>query len=136
MTDYYDPDTFENWNWDDIWGGAVDFLSDLAYPVLRWLIPYWYDDFYIKPNTAGGDDRNSGTEWSDAWATVGQAAKTIGNGKTAHVKYGTYNETENITFEKLNSLLIPVFGSEGLKLRPENEDGTQTSGGEVIINLS
>lgn len=91
MTDINDADTYEpayGWDWDDVWGGAVDLISGYAYPVLRWLAQHLYDNFYVKTD---GDDRESGASWTDAWKTVNLAMETVIDNKTIHIGFGTHN---------------------------------------------
>jgi hypothetical protein len=132
MTDINHATTYEpayGWDWDDIWGGAVDLVSGYAYPVLRWLAQRLYSNFYVK---TGGDDRESGISWTDAWETVNLAMETVLDGKTIHIGYGTYSA------EPADNKLMPQnAGGTGIKLIAEKDDGTgQTSGYSAKIEIN
>ena len=48
--------------------------------------------WYVNGN--GGDDGNGGTDWSDAWETIGKALSVAGNYDLVLVADATYSETD------------------------------------------
>ena len=72
---------------------------------------YWEDDCYVK--TTGDNDRN-GTDWTEAWSTVDQAANEAFDGQEVHIGFGTYSS------EPASNDITPVnFGTTGIKYTPE-----------------
>ena len=85
---------------------------------------YWEDDCYVK--TTGDNDRN-GTDWTEAWSTVDQAANEAFDGQEVHIGFGTYSS------EPANNDITPVnFGTTGIKYTPETA-GTGGGTGTVTV---
>jgi hypothetical protein len=94
------------------------------------LITLVYTDFYVK--ASGGNDANDGTSWddADAWATIDKAAKTVVDGSTVHIGFGTYNA------EPANNDIAPVnAGAVGIKYLPETAV-TGGGTGSVIVEVN
>jgi len=63
-------------------------------------------DYYVKPD---GNDGNPGSSWANAWKTVDKAARTVPDGSTVHIAFGTYAE------EPAGNKIAPQnIGSEGI----------------------
>jgi len=85
---------------------------------------YWEDDCYVK--TTGDNDKN-GTDWTEAWSTVDQAANEAFDGQEVHIGFGTYNS------EPASNDITPVnFGTTGIKYTPETAG---TGGGTGIVTV-
>lgn len=85
---------------------------------------YWEDDCYVK--TTGDNDRN-GTDWTEAWSTVDQAANEAFDGQEVHIGFGTYSS------EPANNDITPVnFGTTGIKYTPET---AVTGGGTGAVTV-
>ena len=85
---------------------------------------YWEDDCYVK--TTGDNDRN-GTDWTEAWSTVDQAANEAFDGQEVHIGFGTYSS------EPASNDITPVnFGTTGIKYTPETA-GTGGGTGSVTV---
>jgi len=78
-------------------------------------------DYYVKTS---GNDGLSGSSWANAWATIDKAARTVPDGSTVHIGFGTYeNEPDG------NAIAPQNIGSEGIFYSPEtanSEGGTGT----------
>lgn len=84
----------------------------------------WEDDCYVK--TTGDNDRN-GTDWTEAWSTVDQAANEAFDGQEVHIGFGTYSS------EPASNDIAPVnFGTTGIKYTPETA-GTGGGTGSVTV---
>lgn len=85
---------------------------------------YWEDNCYVK--TTGDNDRN-GTDWTEAWSTVDQAANEAFDGQEVHVGFGTYSS------EPASNDITPVnFGTTGIKYTPETA-GTGGGTGSATV---
>lgn len=85
------------------------------------------NEYYVK--ASGGSDSNDGGSWANAWATIDKAATTVADGKTVHIGFGNYSQTNAQDIAPVN------VGSIGIKYLPE----TATTGGgtgEVKITLT
>lgn len=78
-------------------------------------------DYYVKTT---GNDELSGSSWANAWKTIDKAARTVPDGSTVHIGFGTYNA------EPAGNKISPQnIGSEGIFYIPEtagSEGGTGT----------
>lgn len=78
-------------------------------------------DYYVKTT---GNDGSSGSSWANAWKTIDKAARTVPDGSTVHIGFGTYDN------EPAGNKIAPQnLGSEGIFYAPEtvgSEGGTGT----------
>ena len=104
-----------SWEWDFDNDGTVD--SNDQNPQWTYNAPGWYTvkltvsdgtnsntcvkEKFIQVGTnvhyvngVNGDDGNGGTDWSDAWKTIGKALSVAGNYDLVLVADATYNETD------------------------------------------
>ncbi|MCK5217718.1 MAG: hypothetical protein KAJ93_08010 [Methanosarcinales archaeon] len=83
------------------------------------------ENFYVK--ASGGNDSNSGESWANAWATIDKAATTVADGKTVHIGFGNYSQTNAQDIAPVNA------GSIGIKYLPET---AVTGGGTGEVNIT
>lgn len=78
-------------------------------------------DYYVKTD---GNDGLSGSSWANAWATIDKAARTVPDGSTVHIGFGTYDN------EPAGNKIAPQnVGASGIYYAPEtagSEGGTGT----------
>lgn len=62
-------------------------------------------DYFVKTSANGGNDANTGADWSNAKATIGAAMGLITSaGHNIYVAAGTYNE--KVTFPGYNNIAL------------------------------
>lgn len=101
-----------------IYNEATETIDD-TYNVTCYLIGG--TDYYVKTN---GNDELPGSSWANAWKTIDKAARTVPDGSTVHIGFGTYSA------EPAGNKIAPQnMGSEGIFYVPEiagSEGGTGT----------
>ncbi len=81
-------------------------------------------DYYVKTD---GDDGGSGSSWANAWKTIDKAARTVPDGSTVHIGFGTYDA------EPAGNKIAPQnLGADGIYYQPEIADG---SGGTGTVTI-
>lgn len=81
-------------------------------------------EYYVK---VGGNDELSGSSWANAWATIDKAARTVPDGSTVHIGFGTYDN------EPAGNKIAPQnIGAEGIYYAPETV-GSEGGTGTVVI---
>ena len=79
---------------------------------------------FVRTAANGGDDANDGASWTNPWATIDKAAKTVLDGAEVQIEGGTYNA------EPAANDIAPVnAGTTGIKYTVWGTAGSGTADG-------